>query len=131
MCARRYVHDPWVSGVRICVGVHGNAEGGGGGGLQKPKQLSPELAAVCGRDVMPRPQVVKQIWAYAKGNKLQDGQNINCDKLLKVSGVVLVETIGGALQFLLRPSMVGSSLCVPSHQNVHLVACDDTETARP
>jgi upstream activation factor subunit UAF30 len=40
-------------------------------GLQPPYQLSSELAAVVGKDVLPRPQVVAAIWDYIKHHGLQ------------------------------------------------------------
>jgi upstream activation factor subunit UAF30 len=55
-------------------------------GAQPPFRLSDELAAVVGKSILPRPQVVKGIWAYIKANNLQnpnDGREIICDDLLK------------------------------------------------
>ncbi|KAJ4460131.1 putative SWIB/MDM2 and DEK domain protein [Paratrimastix pyriformis] len=50
--------------------------GGSGGGFSKiPMRLSPELAAVCGKQDIPRTQVVKLLWAYVKGNDLQNPKN--------------------------------------------------------
>jgi upstream activation factor subunit UAF30 len=40
-------------------------------GLQPPYRLSPELATVVGKPILPRPQVVTALWAYIKDNKLQ------------------------------------------------------------
>lgn len=40
-------------------------------GLQPPYQLSDALAQVLGKDILPRPQVVKGIWGYIKENNLQ------------------------------------------------------------
>jgi upstream activation factor subunit UAF30 len=40
-------------------------------GTQPPYRLSPALAAVAGTDVLPRPQVVKALWAYIRENNLQ------------------------------------------------------------
>uniref|UniRef100_A0A7S2SE10 DM2 domain-containing protein n=1 Tax=Rhizochromulina marina TaxID=1034831 RepID=A0A7S2SE10_9STRA len=57
--------------------------GGGGGGLQAPKTLSPELANLVGTSSLSRPQVVKAVWAYAKGNDCKDGRFIVCDANLK------------------------------------------------
>jgi upstream activation factor subunit UAF30 len=58
--------------------------------LMKPLQPSAELAAVVGKDPLPRPEVVKKVWAYIKSNNLQDEKNkrdINADdKLEKVFG---------------------------------------------
>jgi len=56
---------------------------GGSGGLQAPKTLSPELAYLVGQNQMPRPQVVKAIWDYAKANSLKDGRFIMCDEKLE------------------------------------------------
>jgi chromatin remodeling complex protein RSC6 len=52
----------------------------------KPLNVSPELAAVVGQGPMPRPEVVKKLWAYIKKNGLQDAKNkrnINSDENLK------------------------------------------------
>ena len=57
--------------------------------------LSPELSVVCGGATsLPRPQVVKSLWAYIKEKKLQDpkdGRVIHCDEQLK--RVMHVDTI--------------------------------------
>jgi len=58
----------------------------GRGGLTKPMNLSPELAAVCGGDVMGRTDVVKQLWVYIKRERLQNAENkrkIMCDERLQ------------------------------------------------
>ncbi|KAH9301447.1 hypothetical protein KI387_013030, partial [Taxus chinensis] len=55
---------------------------GGGGGFTKLCGLSPELQALLGVSELSRTQVVKQLWAYIRENKLQDPQNkrkIICD----------------------------------------------------
>mmetsp|Transcript_18699 Transcript_18699/g.25693 ORF Transcript_18699/g.25693 Transcript_18699/m.25693 type:complete len:92 (-) Transcript_18699:286-561(-) len=49
-------------------------------------RLSDALADVVGEETMTRPQVVKQIWVYIKGNDLQnpeDKREILCDDKLK------------------------------------------------
>jgi upstream activation factor subunit UAF30 len=40
-------------------------------GTQAPYQLSPELARVTGKQILPRPQVTKALWDYIKANGLQ------------------------------------------------------------
>jgi upstream activation factor subunit UAF30 len=59
-------------------------------GLQPPYQLSSDLAAVVGKDILPRPQVVAAIWDYIKYHGLQnpnDKREILCDeKLQKIMG---------------------------------------------
>lgn len=64
----------------------GAKKDGRGSGLTIPMRLSPELAAVCGgEDTMSRPQVVKALWSYVKGNGLQDpndGRRVLCDDAL-------------------------------------------------
>jgi len=59
-------------------------------GLQPPYKLSNELTTVVGTNILPRPQVVKAIWAYIKKHDLQnpeDKREIFCDdKLKKVMG---------------------------------------------
>jgi chromatin remodeling complex protein RSC6 len=62
----------------------------GQGGLQRPVQPSPELAAITGSAPLPRSQVVKKMWDHIKANKLQNPQNkreiIADDKLRKIFG---------------------------------------------
>ncbi|KAH6623732.1 hypothetical protein F5144DRAFT_370486 [Chaetomium tenue] len=56
-----------------------------GGGFQKPFNLSQPLADVCGESQLSRPQVVKKLWDYIKGNSLQDPSDkrqILCDEKL-------------------------------------------------
>ena len=59
-------------------------------GLQPPYRLSEELSDLVGTDILPRPQVVKGIWAHIKKHDLQnpnDKREILCDaKLKKVMG---------------------------------------------
>jgi upstream activation factor subunit UAF30 len=53
---------------------------------QPPYRLSQELTAVVGTDILPRPQVVKQLWIYIKSHDLQDPadkRRIICDDLLQ------------------------------------------------
>lgn len=40
-------------------------------GTQAPYRLSDEMAAVCGRPILPRPQVTQALWAYIRENHLQ------------------------------------------------------------
>jgi len=57
-------------------------------GLLRPVKLSQDLASICGGSQMPRPQVTKALWDYAKKNDLQRGRTIVCDdKLKKVIGL--------------------------------------------
>lgn len=54
--------------------------------FMQPKKLSPELEVIVGKGPMPRSEIVKKIWAYIKGNNLQDAKDkrmINCDAKLK------------------------------------------------
>ncbi|TFK44876.1 hypothetical protein BDQ12DRAFT_40483 [Crucibulum laeve] len=73
------------------------ASGGGGakGGFAKEFALSEPLAAVLQVDKLSRPQVVKQLWVYIKGNELQNPSNkreIMCDSRLKaVFGVEKID----------------------------------------
>ncbi|GAA5975443.1 hypothetical protein JCM21900_002113 [Sporobolomyces salmonicolor] len=41
-------------------------------GFNKPHLLSPEMAEVCGQEVLSRPGVTKALWKYIKANDLQD-----------------------------------------------------------
>ena len=58
--------------------------------FMKPMNIGDSLAAVVGRNPMPRTEVVKKIWQYIKKNNLQDPKerrNIIADaNLLKVFG---------------------------------------------
>ncbi|KAK3990922.1 upstream activation factor subunit spp27 [Cladorrhinum sp. PSN332] len=56
-----------------------------GGGFQKPFNLSPALSELCFETQLSRPQVVKKLWDYIKGNALQDPNDkrqIICDEKL-------------------------------------------------
>ncbi|KAF5317132.1 hypothetical protein D9611_003926 [Ephemerocybe angulata] len=60
--------------------------GGAKGGFKKEFALSEPLAAVLETPMLARPQVVKQLWVYIKGNELQNPNNkreIMCDTKLK------------------------------------------------
>jgi upstream activation factor subunit UAF30 len=60
--------------------------GGGGGAFNKELILSDSLAAFTGEARLSRPQTVKRIWDYVKGNDLQDSSDkrfILCDDKLK------------------------------------------------
>lgn len=60
------------------------------GGIHKPVKPSEHLAAIVGAGDMPRSEIVSKLWAYIKGNKLQDAKDkrqINADaKLEKIFG---------------------------------------------
>merc|ERR1712057_110606 len=47
------------------------------------KTLSADLAAICGKNKMARPEVVKSLWVYIKKNKLSKGRTITPDAKLK------------------------------------------------
>ena len=58
-----------------------------GSGFQAPYQLSPELARVTGKQILPRPQVVKKLWEYIRANNLQDPNDkrtVVCDTKFKL-----------------------------------------------
>lgn len=58
-----------------------------GSALNKPMNVSSQLAEVVGKGPIPRGQVVKKLWDYIKKNNLQDAtnrRNINADAKLKV-----------------------------------------------
>ena len=61
-----------------------------GGGLARPVQPSADLAAITGKDPLPRSQVVSKMWDYIRSNNLQNPQNkreiLADDKLKKVFG---------------------------------------------
>jgi chromatin remodeling complex protein RSC6 len=43
--------------------------------LMKPLKPSKELAAIVGKDPLPRPQVVSKMWEYIKKHDLQNPEN--------------------------------------------------------
>ena len=52
-------------------------------GLFATKTLSADLAAICGKTKMSRPEMTKALWAYIKKNKLNKGRTITPDAKLK------------------------------------------------
>jgi len=63
------------------------ASKGGGKGLLAPVTPSAELAAIVGKEPIPRSEVTKKVWDYIKANGLQDQTNrrmINADDKLRV-----------------------------------------------
>ncbi|KAJ8973103.1 hypothetical protein NQ317_008195 [Molorchus minor] len=80
----------------------GKKGGGGGGGKKgsgytKTLTLSPELAALVGKDSMARHEVVQKVWAIIKEKDLYDPKNkqyaICDDALMKVIGVKTLQNI--------------------------------------
>ena len=54
--------------------------------FMKPLTPSPALAAVVGKDPLPRTEIISKLWVYIKANNLQDPankRNINADAKLK------------------------------------------------
>jgi chromatin remodeling complex protein RSC6 len=68
----------------------GTSGGGARGGLARPVTPSEDLAAITGKDPLPRSQVVSKIWDHIRANKLQNPENkreiVADDKLRKVFG---------------------------------------------
>ena len=68
----------------------GTSGGGARGGLSRPVTPSADLAAITGKDPLPRSQVVSKMWDYIRANKLQNPENkreiLADDKLKKVFG---------------------------------------------
>ena len=54
-----------------------------GVGLFATKTLSADLAAICGKTKMSRPEMTKALWVYIKKNKLNKGRTIAPDAKLK------------------------------------------------
>merc|ERR1712098_738698 len=48
-------------------------------GIFAPKKLSKDLAAICGKDTLPRTQVTKKVWDYIKKKGLNKGRDISPD----------------------------------------------------
>lgn len=61
-----------------------------GGGLARPVTPSPDLAAIVGKEPLPRSEVVSKVWDHIRKNNLQNPQNkreiVADDKLKKVFG---------------------------------------------
>ena len=59
-------------------------------GLQRPVTPSADLAAITGKDALPRSEVVSKMWDYIKKNNLQNPENkreiLADDKLEKIFG---------------------------------------------
>lgn len=68
----------------------GTSGGGARGGLSRPVTPSADLAAITGKDPLPRSQVVSKMWDYIRTNKLQNPDNkreiIADDRLRKIFG---------------------------------------------
>jgi len=64
------------------------AAGGAKGGIAKPVTPSPELAAIVGKDDLPRSEIVSKMWEYIKKHNLQNPENkreiLADDKLEKI-----------------------------------------------
>jgi chromatin remodeling complex protein RSC6 len=56
-------------------GTGGRKQGAANAAFMKPLSPSSELAAVVGKDPLPRTEVTKRVWEYVKKNDLQDPQN--------------------------------------------------------
>jgi upstream activation factor subunit UAF30 len=55
-------------------------------GLMKAVRPSAELAAIVGKEPIPRTEITKKLWDYIKANRLQDSRNkrlINADAKLQ------------------------------------------------
>lgn len=61
-----------------------------GGGLARPVTPSSDLAAIVGKDPLPRSEVVSKVWDHIRKNNLQNPQNkreiVADDKLQKIFG---------------------------------------------
>lgn len=68
----------------------GKPAGGARGGITAPVQPSDDLAAIVGKDPLPRSEVVSKVWDYIKKNDLQNPKDkrqiLADDKLGKVFG---------------------------------------------
>ena len=103
------------------------SSGGGGGGFAAPVKLSSELQDLLGSgETLPRTEVVKQLWAYIKGNELQNPANrsqiIPDDKMKKVRARV------HAIAHMHAYSLGGSCLCEHTHTDRHTHTHTHTHT---
>ena len=61
-----------------------------GGGLARPVTPSADLAAIVGKEPLPRSEVVSKVWDHIRKNNLQNPQNkreiVADDKLQKIFG---------------------------------------------
>jgi chromatin remodeling complex protein RSC6 len=68
----------------------GTTGGAARGGLSRPVTPSEDLAAITGKDPLPRSQVVSKMWDYIRTNKLQNPENkreiVADEKLKKIFG---------------------------------------------
>ena len=66
------------------------SSGGAKGGLAAPVIPSDDLAAIVGKDPLPRSEIVSKVWAHIKANNLQNPENkreiLADDKLKKIFG---------------------------------------------
>jgi len=91
----------------------------GTGGLSKPMKLSPELAFVCGSDMLGRTEIVKRIWKYIKEHGCQDPESkktiVSDSRLKAVFGVDRV----GMFQM---PKLLSPHLSKPSEEEAAAAA---------
>jgi chromatin remodeling complex protein RSC6 len=81
----------FTGGITMAKGTtSGGSSGGARGGLSRPVTPSEDLAAITGKDPLPRSQVVSKMWDYIRANKLQNPENkreiVADEKLKKIFG---------------------------------------------
>ena len=66
-----------TSGATKASGSKGGSKAGGskGGAFMAPLQPDDALAAVVGKEPLPRTEVTKRVWDYIKANNLQDAND--------------------------------------------------------
>eukprot|EP00771_Trimastix_marina_P000390 gnl/Trimastix_PCT/1409.p2 GENE.gnl/Trimastix_PCT/1409~~gnl/Trimastix_PCT/1409.p2 ORF type:complete len:353 (+),score=90.64 gnl/Trimastix_PCT/1409:46-1059(+) len=86
--------EDWTPHRRPATRHRGTARSG----FMAPQTLSDELAAICKAEQLPRPHVVRAVWAYVKEHQLQDPSDrkyILCDEALrKVFGEARISGFG-------------------------------------
>jgi chromatin remodeling complex protein RSC6 len=87
----RLISRALTGGITMAKGTTSSGSTGGArGGLSRPVTPSADLAAITGKDPLPRSQVVSKMWDYIRANKLQNPENkreiLADDKLKKVFG---------------------------------------------
>lgn len=84
----RVQHDEWIKHQESELRARNSEpKKAPSSGFFKPVKPSEALAAIVGRDPLPRTEITKKVWDHIKTNNLQDAKNkrlINADAKLKI-----------------------------------------------